>query len=281
MTRWRHVTVVGLGLIGGSIARALRARGLATTIVGVGRSRPALGSAVAAGAIDLATEDMGQGVTGADLVVLCAPVGVLPGLVRAAWPHLAPGALLTDVGSVKRGIVEAAEACPGRDGVLFAGSHPMAGSERSGFGASDPDLFEGRLALVTETSRTDARAVAAATAFWAALGSQVRVLSVEAHDRGVAMISHLVHLAAYGLVTSADEDALPLVARGFADTTRVALSSETLWADIFRENRPALLDAVARYRAVLERWEGWIRAGRWESLEAELGRAREVREKLS
>lgn len=281
MTRWRHVTVVGLGLIGGSIARSLRARGLATTIVGVGRSRPALRSAVAAGAIDLATEDMGQGVTGADLVVLCAPVGVLPGLVRAAWPHLAPGALLTDVGSVKRGIVEAAEACPGRDGVLFAGSHPMAGSERSGFGASDPDLFEGRLALVTETSRTDARAVAAATAFWAALGSQVRVLSVEAHDRGVAMISHLVHLAAYGLVTSADEDALPLVARGFADTTRVALSSETLWADIFRENRPALLDAVARYRAVLERWEGWIRAGRWESLEAELGRAREVREKLS
>ena len=281
MTRWRHVTVVGLGLIGGSIARALRARGLATTIVGVGRSRPALRSAVAAGTIDLATEDMGQGVTGADLVVLCAPVGVLPGLVRAAWPHLAPGALLTDVGSVKRGIVEAAEACPGRDGVLFAGSHPMAGSERSGFGASDPDLFEGRLALVTETSRTDARAVAAATAFWAALGSQVRVLLVEAHDRGVAMISHLVHLAAYGLVTSADEDALPLVARGFADTTRVALSSETLWADIFRENRPALLDAVARYRAVLERWEGWIRAGRWESLEAELGRAREVREKLS
>jgi len=281
VTRWRHVTVVGLGLIGGSIARALRARGLATTIVGVGRSRPALRSAVAAGTIDLATEDMGQGVTGADLVVLCAPVGVLPGLVRAAWPHLAPGALLTDVGGVKRGIVEAAEACPGRDGVLFAGSHPMAGSERSGFGASDPDLFEGRLALVTETSRTDARAVAAATAFWAALGSQVRVLSVEAHDRGVAMISHLVHLAAYGLVTSADEDALPLVARGFADTTRVALSSETLWADIFRENRPALLDAVARYRAVLERWEGWIRAGRWESLEAELGRAREVREKLS
>ena len=281
MTRWRHVTVVGLGLIGGSIARALRARGLATTIVGVGRSRPALRSAVAAGTIDLATEDMGQGVTGADLVVLCAPVGVLPGLVRAAWPHLAPGALLTDVGGVKRGIVEAAEACPGRDGVLFAGSHPMAGSERSGFGASDPDLFEGRLALVTETSRTDARAVAAATAFWAALGSQVRVLSVEAHDRGVAMISHLVHLAAYGLVTSADEDALPLVARGFADTTRVALSSETLWADIFRENRPALLDAVARYRAVLERWEGWIRAGRWESLKAELGRAREVREKLS
>ena len=281
MTRWRHVTVVGLGLIGGSIARSLRARGLATTIVGVGRSRPALRSAVAAGTIDLATEDMGQGVTGADLVVLCAPVGVLPGLVRAAWPHLAPGALLTDVGGVKRGIVEAAEACPGRDGVLFAGSHPMAGSERSGFGASDPDLFEGRLALVTETSRTDARAVAAATAFWAALGSQVRVLSVEAHDRGVAMISHLVHLAAYGLVTSADEDALPLVARGFADTTRVALSSETLWADIFRENRPALLDAVARYRAVLERWEGWIRAGRWESLEAELGRAREVREKLS
>jgi cyclohexadieny/prephenate dehydrogenase len=236
--------------------------------------------ALASGALDSATADLGEGVAGADLVVLCAPVGALPGLVRAAWPYLAPGALLTDAGSVKRGVVEAAEACPRRPDVLFAGSHPMAGSERSGFGAADPELFAGRLAVVTETAGTDPRAVAEASAFWEALGSHVRVLSVEAHDRGVAMISHLVHLAAYGLVAATDEEALPLAARGFADTTRVAASAETLWTDIFRENRPALLEAVARYRAVLERWEGFVREGRWEALEAELGRAREVREKL-
>ena len=105
--------------------------------------------------------------------------------------------------------------------------------------------------------------------------------SPSAHDRGVAIVSHLVHLAAYGLVAAADEEALPLAARWFADTTRrVAASAETLWTDIFRENRPALLDAVARYRDVLARWEGLVRDGQWDALEAELGRAREVREKL-
>jgi len=277
---WRRLAVVGVGLIGGSIARAVRARRFCETIVGVGRRRSALAPALAAGAIDLATDDLAEGVRGADLVVLCAPVGSLPGLVRAAWPHLGPGTLLTDAGSVKRGVVAAALACPPRPGVAFVGSHPMAGSEQSGFGASDPDLFQGRLALVTETGATDRDALAAATAFWEGLGSHVRTLSVDAHDRGVAVISHLVHLAAYGLVATADGDPLPLAARGFVDTTRVAASPETLWVDIFRENQAALDEALGRYREILDRWQTWIRQERWDALEAELGRAREIREKL-
>src|SRR5215470_5836988 len=122
---WRRLAVVGVGLIGGSIARAVRARRLCETIVGVGRRRSALAPALAAGAIDLATDDLAEGVRGADLVVLCAPVGSLPGLVRAAWPHLGPGTLLTDAGRVKRGVVAAALACPPRPGVAFVGSHPM------------------------------------------------------------------------------------------------------------------------------------------------------------
>jgi len=207
-------------------------------------------------------------------------VGALPGLVRAAWPHLGPETLLTDTGSVKRGVVAAADGCPARPGVRFVGSHPMAGSERSGFGASDPDLFAGRLALVTETATTDPGAVAEATALWESLGSHVRTVAVDAHDRGVAVISHLVHLAAYGLVAAADGEALAFAARGFADTTRVAASAEALWTDIFRENRPALLEAIARYRGLLDGWEDCIRGGRWEALEAALGRAREIREKL-
>jgi prephenate dehydrogenase len=275
-----RLTVVGLGLLGGSVARAARARRAAREIVGVGRTPSTLARARAAGAVDRTTSELAAGVRDADLVVLCAPVGVLPGMVREAWPQLAPGALLTDVGSVKAPVVTAAEACPPGAGV-FVGGHPMAGSERSGFDASQAELFEGRLTLLTPTGRTPATAVARLTAFWESLGSQVRLLPPDVHDRGVAAISHLPHLAAYGLVAAADEDALSLAAAGFHDTTRIAASAEALWTDIFRENREALLGALAQYRGVLDHWEGLIRGGRWDELEAALARARERREKLS
>jgi prephenate dehydrogenase len=274
-----RLTVVGLGLLGGSVARAARAHGVAREIVAVGRTPATLARARAAGAVDTTTHDLAAGVRGADLVVLCAPVGVLPGLVRAAWPHLGAGAILTDVGSVKAPVVAAAEACPPGTGA-FVGGHPMAGSERSGFDAAPADLFEGRLTLLTPTGRTPGDALARVTAFWEALGSQVRLLTPEAHDRGVAAISHLPHLAAYGLVAAADAEALPLAAAGFQDTTRIAASPEALWTDIFRENREALLGVLARYRGLLAEWEGLVRSGDWEALEAALARARERREKL-
>lgn len=275
-----RLAVVGLGLIGGSVARGTRARRLAREIVAVGRSEAALGQVLAAGVVDACHRDLAEGVRDADLVVLAAPVGVLPDLVRGVWPHLAPGALLTDVGSVKRGVVEAAAACAPRDGVAFVGGHPMAGSERSGFSASDADLFEGRLVLLTPTAETPEASVARLTGFWEGLGGQVRVLSVDAHDRDVALISHLPHLAAYGLVRLADGEALPLAGRGFADATRIAASAEALWTDIVRGNRAWVLEALGRYRDLLGRWEGLVREGRFAALEAELGRAREIREKL-
>jgi prephenate dehydrogenase len=275
-----RLAVVGLGLLGGSIARATRARGVAGEIVAVGRTPATLERARAAGVVDRTTGNLAEGVRGASLVVLCAPVGVLPDLVRAAWPHLDTGAVLTDVGSVKGSVVAAAEACPARAGVAFVGSHPMAGSERSGFEAARADLFEGRLALLTPTDRTPPDAIARVTAFWEALGSQVRLLAPAAHDRAVATVSHLVHLAAYGLVAAADEDALAVAGPGFHDTTRVAASAEALWTDILRENRDPVLAAVARYRELLARWEGWLRAGDWDALEAALGQARRSREKL-
>jgi prephenate dehydrogenase len=231
--------------------------------------------------LDRTTDRLEDGLDGADLVVLCAPVGALPGLVRASWPLLADGTVLTDVGSVKHGVVGAAEACPPRPGVAFVGGHPMAGSERTGYEASSPDLFAGRLTLLTETASTSPEALRRVTRFWEALGSQVRVLPVDVHDRGVALISHLPHLAAYALVATADGEALGLAARGFADTTRIAASAEGLWTDIVRENRSAVLDALADYRGRLARWEALVRAGEWAALEAELARAREVREKLS
>lgn len=279
--RWSRLTVVSPGLIGGSVARGARARRLAREVVVVARHEAALEAALDAGAADVGTTDLAAGVAGAALVVLCAPVGVLPGLIRAAWPHLAPGTVLTDAGSVKRSVVEAALACPARAGVSFVGGHPMAGSERSGFEASDPDLFDGRLALLTPTADTPEAAVVAATALWKGLGSTVRRLSAEAHDHLVAQVSHLPHLAAYALVSAAEGDALALAGQGFVDTTRIAASAEALWADIFCENRGPLLDALARYEAVLGRWRQLVARGDWAALEAELGRARGLREKLA
>lgn len=277
---WRRLTVVGPGLIGGSIARGVKRRRLAREVVVVTRHAAAIRSAVDVGAADAGTTDLAAGVAGAELVVLCAPVGALPGLIHAAWPHLAPGAVLTDAGSVKRGVVDAALACPVRQGVSFVGGHPMAGSERSGIEASDPDLFEGRLALLTPDPRTPPAATTTVTALWEGLGSHVRTLSAEAHDRLVAQISHLPHLIAYALVASVDGEAVPLAGRGFTDTTRIAASAEALWADIFRQNRGSLLHALERYEAVLARWRDLVARGDFASLEAELGRAREVREKL-
>jgi cyclohexadieny/prephenate dehydrogenase len=275
-----RLTVVGLGLLGGSVARVARARGLAREIVAVGRSGPGLGQARAAGAIDAATTDLAAGVNQADLVVLCAPVGTLPGLVRAAWPHLGPGSVLTDVGSVKSAVVAAADGCGAREGVAFVGGHPMAGSERSGFGASQADLFEGRLTLLTPSARSSDQAVERLRAFWEGAGSHVRLLSAELHDRAVALVSHLPHLAAYALCQAADGEALGLAGRGFGDMTRIASSAEGLWTDIVRSNREPVLDAITRYRDVLSRWETLIRQERWDQLEADLARAREVREKV-
>ena len=278
--RLGRLTVVGVGLLGGSVARAARTRSLAREIVAVGRSGPGLARARAAGVIDGATEDLAAGVREADLVALCAPVGALPGLIRAAWPHLAPGTVLTDVGSVKVETVRAADACLPRQGVAFVGGHPMAGSERSGFGASDADLFEGRLVLLTPSARSSDHAVARVSAFWERLGGHVRLIGAEAHDQAVAVVSHLPHLAAYALAGVANGEALGLAGRGFGDMTRIAASSEGLWTDIFRSNRQPVLEAVARYREILGRWEALIREGRWDVLEADLARAREVREKL-
>lgn len=277
----RRLAVVGLGLVGGSVARAARARRAAREIVGVGRSAAALREPQRAGAVDRVTTELEDGVRGADLVVLCAPVGVLPDLVRAAWSHLSPGAVLTDVGSVKLPVVAAADACPPAPDRAFVGGHPMAGSERSGFGASDPDLFAGRLVLLTPGARTTTAAVDRVREFWEVLGSQVRVLPAEAHDQAVALISHLPHLVAYALVAAAEGEALEVAGRGFADTTRIAASAETLWTDILRGNRDRVLDALGAFREVLDRWAAWIREGRWEALEGALARAREVREKLA
>lgn len=280
MSPFHRLAVVGLGLVGGSVARGVKARRLAEEVVGVGRDPSRLHEARRAGAIDRAATELAGGLRGADLVLLATPVGSLPALAREAWALLEPGAVLTDVGSVKGEIVAAVGACPSRPGVGFVGGHPLAGSEQSGFPSSHPDLFEGSVTILTPTGATPPEAVARVTALWEGLGSQVRLMPPGEHDRTVAVISHLPHLAAYALVGVTGEEVLSLAARGFRDTTRIAASDETLWVDIFRGNRAALLAALDHLTALLTRWEGMIRAGEWTALETELARIRALREKL-
>lgn len=280
MSPFRRLAVIGLGLIGGSVARGVKARGLAEEVVGIGRDPVRLHEARRAGAADRVATELAGGLRGADVVLLATPVGSLPALAREAWALLEPGAVLTDVGSVKGEIVTVVGARPPRPGAGFVGGHPLAGSEQSGFSASHPDLFEGAVAILTPTDTTPPEAVARVTALWEGLGSQVRLMPPDEHDRTVAAISHLPHLAAYALVGVTGEEILPLAARGFRDTTRIAASDETLWVDIFRGNRAALLAALGSLTALLTRWEGMIRAGEWTALEAELARVRALREKL-
>lgn len=278
-----RLAVVGVGLLGGSAARAARASGLARQIVGVGRAPERLRAALDAGVIDRATTDLAAGVADADFVLLAAPVLVLEELLARAWRAVAAEAVVTDVGSTKANVVRCAERLAATRPVAFVGSHPMAGSERSGFAAAHAELFRDALVVVTPTERTAPRATKTVTAFWEALGARVATLDPDAHDRAVAAISHLPHLVADALVAAATRsgpEALALAARGFRDTTRIAASEPAVWAEIFLANRAALRGGLEVFRRALDELEALVAAGDRAALHAALARIKADREAL-
>jgi prephenate dehydrogenase len=279
----RRLAVVGLGLLGGSVARAARARGLVREVVGVGRRREALDPALAEGTIDRATTDLAEGVGGADLVVLATPVATLETLLPEVWRAAPDEALLTDVGSTKGGIVRTAERLAARRSLAFVGSHPMAGSERSGYAASRADLFEGALVILTPTGETPPLAAKRVAGFWEALGARVMAMEPEEHDRAVAAVSHLPHLAAAALVDAVARlcpGAFEVAAAGFKGTTRIAAGDARLWREIFLSNRPALAEALGAFRAALADLEELVASGDAEGLERALERIRQIRSRL-
>jgi prephenate dehydrogenase len=279
-----RLAIVGVGLLGGSIARAARARAAAAEIVGIGRDRGRLAVPLRDGALDRATTDLREGVEGADLVVLGATVAANAELLERVWAVAADATLVTDVGSTKRSIVRAAERLGAARPLAFVGSHPMAGSERSGYAASSADLFERALVIVTPTEATPPQAVKGITTFWEALGARVTALDPESHDRAVAAISHLPHLVAWALMAAVARDgadALPLAARGFRDTTRIAASDPAMWAEILLDNRDAVLGRAVEFRRALDGLEGLVRARDRAGLERALARIRASREGLA
>jgi prephenate dehydrogenase len=267
------LTIVGVGLLGGSVGLAAHARGIVKRVIGVGRDRGRLEAARTAGAIGDIADGLADGVRGADLVVFCTPVDCIAGQVAEAAPYSKSGAILTDVGSTKTNIVAA---LVGRlpAGVVFVGCHPMAGSEKAGVEFARADLFEDRVAIVTPTLSSPPFAVNTLERFWQALGSRVIRMSPEEHDRAVAGTSHVPHAAAAALARALPADLLPLAATGFRDTTRVASGDPELWAAIFRANRPAVLtglgrfaDHLAEFRQLLEADDGpglvrWLTEGK-------------------
>jgi len=249
----KRICIVGAGLLGGSIGLALRAAGFVGTRVGLGRRAISLEKALACEAVDEVTLEPAEGVRGADLVVLCTPIGHFEGLLDAMRAHLEPGALVTDIASTKVQVVRLCERKLPRT-VQFVGSHPMAGSEKTGVEFARADLFELALCIVTPTPRTAESAVVRVRRFWETLGAYTMTLSPGKHDRLLARVSHLPHALATALVTmSLTEDAIDLAGPGFADVTRLASGDPAMWVDILRTNRRGVLSAIDRLTAELQR----------------------------
>jgi len=279
----QRLTIVGVGLLGGSVAKAVRSGGLAREIVGVGRDEARLGTALRDGALDRVTTDLEAGVRDADFVLLAVPVLAVEALLPRVWWAAPDGATVTDVASTKAGIVRVADQLAARRALAFVGSHPMAGSERSGYGVARADLFRAATVILTPTDRTEPRAVKAVTEFWEAMGARVSALDAPTHDQAVAAISHLPHLVACALVdgvTRFEPAALELAARGFKDTTRIAASDPDVWTEIFLANRAALATSLDEFRRALAELERCVTRGSAAELRAALARIKAAREAM-
>jgi len=280
--RFERVAIVGVGLIGGSLALDCRAAGLWGSVVGIGRTRANLDLALSRHLIDEASQ-AAAAVAGADLCLLATPVGSLVAMAAALAPYLSPGCLVTDVGSVKGGIVEKVAAALPRE-VDFVGSHPIAGSEQHGAVAAHNGLFAGAPCIVCPPAGARGAAVARVCDLWAAVGARVEVMDAERHDRILAAISHLPHVVAYALASAAlereGEACGRLAGSGFRDTTRIARSSPELWRDICLLNRDALLAALDRFELHLAAMRAAVSRNDGEGLAAQFAAARAAMEKI-
>ena len=273
------VAIVGVGLIGASIGLAVRKRNLAERVVGIARRQETLRTARRVGAVTNTSIDLPKGVAGADLVVVCTPVGSIVEHVRLTAQHCGEGALITDAGSTKRVIVEALDVQLPR-GCRFLGSHPLAGSEKTGPGHANADLFEGRVAILTPTRNTRAEDFDVLEDFWSSLGSMVVQMPAEEHDQALALTSHLPHAVAAVLASLVPEKYFRLAGSGFLDTTRIAAGDPPLWGQIFQQNRDNLLAVLDQFVGQLRQLSAAIRDEDVLTLQTILAKAKTNRDAL-
>lgn len=277
------LALIGVGLIGSSIARAARAHGAVREIVATARSEKTRQRVAELGLADKVVETNAQAVEGADLVIVCIPVGVCGTVAKEIGPHLKPGATVSDVGSVKRSVVRDMGAHLPKN-IHFVPAHPVAGTEHSGPDAGFAELFEGRWCILTPPEGTDAEAVDRLAAFWRLLGAKVEIMSPEHHDIVLAITSHVPHLIAYNIVgTAADveevtqSEVIKFSAGGFRDFTRIAASDPVMWRDVFLNNKEAVLEMLGRFSEDLAALQRMIRWDDGEALEALFTRTRAIR----
>lgn len=279
MKRFKNVAIIGVGLIGGSIGTALRQRGMADAVIGIGRRQASLRTARRVGAVTNTTVDLAKGVAEAELIVVCTPVGRIVEDVREAARHCPEGTLITDAGSTKRLIVEALDEGLPR-GCRFLGSHPIAGGEKAGAANSKAELFEGRITVLTPTKNTRAEDFDSLEAFWSALGSVVIQMAPVDHDRALALTSHLPHLVAAALALVQPECYYRLGGAGLLDSTRIAAGEPGLWQQIFAHNRENVVAALDRFEKQLAALRAAVQQGDAAALEDLLMAAKKNRDAL-
>jgi cyclohexadieny/prephenate dehydrogenase len=280
------MALIGIGLIGGSIALAARRGGFARKIVAATRSAETAEAANRLKLTDHCGTDLVAACKDADLVIVCTPVGACGEVAKTVAPALAKGCIVSDVGSVKQAVITAMQPhLPSH--VHFVPAHPVAGTEKSGPEAGFAELFEGRWTILTPLPDSDAAAVDKLEAFWKGLGSQVDRLDPVDHDRILAITSHLPHLIAYTIVGTADDlgghlnaEVLRFAAGGFRDFTRIAASDPTMWRDVFLNNREAVLEVLSRFQEDLFYLQRAIRWGEGDKLFDLFSRTREIRRAL-
>jgi cyclohexadieny/prephenate dehydrogenase len=283
---FEKVAVLGLGLIGSSLCHAMRKNGLAQSIVGHAKSEETRKIALDIGLVDAVSATAAEVVQGADLVIMCVPVGACGLLAAEIGSHLAPGAILTDVGSVKGTIIrDCSPHVPA--GVHFIPGHPIAGTEQSGPRSGFAELFENRWCILTPVEGGDSAATAKLERFWQACGSNTEQMTAEHHDLVLAITSHLPHLIAYTTVATASDlesvtssEVIKYSASGFRDFTRIAASDPTMWRDVFLNNKDAVLEMLGRFTEELAVLQRAVRWGDGETLFNLFTRAREARRNI-
>ncbi len=281
-----HLAVLGVGLIGGSLAASLKKRDCVKHVSGYGRSQANLALASRLGLIDKVSNSVEEAVRGADVVLIASPIGAMGQLLDEIRQHAPEKAIVTDVGSAKAGVIAIAESALGDRFPLFVPGHPVAGSERSGASAADPELFVDHWAVLTPLDETDSEALRIVRGMWEAAGAKVKTMTPEAHDRLLAMISHLPHATAYGLAMQlarqdGRDDLFDLAAGGFLDITRIASSDPVMWRDIFIDNRDEVLSLIAEHKSVLSELEALIETRDLAGLEGWCAEAKRIRDRLA
>ena len=280
------IALIGLGLIGGSLGHAVKRGGLARHIRGYARSAETRNRALELGFVDSIHETAAEAVEGADLIVVCTPVGTLAEIAQSIAPAIKKGAILTDVGSVKTTVVrDMGPYVP--EGVHFIPGHPIAGTEESGPDAGFAELFDGRWCILTPVPGTDPKALQKLADFWAACGSRVDVMEARHHDRVLAIVSHLPHIIAYNIVGTANDletvtesEVIKYSASGFRDFTRLAASDPTMWRDICLNNKEPILEMLSRFSEDLSALQRAIRWGDGQALFELFTRTRDIRRSI-